>query len=49
VGVADDIVEATPQFLTILPPRSTGGGVITPFGGLAFLVGWLFLALSATR
>ncbi len=23
-------------------------GIVTPFGGLAFLVGWLFLALSAT-
>lgn len=24
-------------------------GIVTPFGGLAFLIGWLFLALSATR
>ena len=24
-------------------------GIITPFGGLAFLLGWCFLALSASR
>jgi len=24
-------------------------GIITPFGGLAFLIGWFCLALSATR
>ncbi len=24
-------------------------GIITPFGGLAFLTGWLFLALATTR
>jgi uncharacterized membrane protein YgdD (TMEM256/DUF423 family) len=24
-------------------------GAITPFGGIAFLVGWLFLAIAAFR
>ena len=35
--------------LTVFETGARGFGIVTPFGGVAFLIGWIALAWAATR